>query len=147
MFVHSTLLAGLALASSVSAQASPTAYVEPTVPTGKPIAGNYGGALRPQIHYSPPKDFMVSVVAEWRPALSSRPFERVTSLAARKERLSRKINEDSICQKLLWSCQLLLIFWHFRTIRMACSWTLMESTICTTNVYIASLQLTMISHR
>ncbi|KAF2667489.1 beta-fructofuranosidase [Microthyrium microscopicum] len=33
-------------------------YVEPTVPTGTPIAGNYSGQLRPQIHFSPPKDFM-----------------------------------------------------------------------------------------
>lgn len=62
MFFSSTLLVGLALASSVAAQPSPTAYVEPTVPTGKPIAGHYGGALRPQIHYSPPKDFMVSLL-------------------------------------------------------------------------------------
>ncbi|MCJ1427421.1 hypothetical protein MMC29_005324 [Sticta canariensis] len=58
MFFYSTLPAVLALASSVTAHPSPTAYVEPTVPTGKPIAGNYGGALRPQIHFSPPKDFM-----------------------------------------------------------------------------------------
>ncbi|OAP65177.1 hypothetical protein AYL99_01149 [Fonsecaea erecta] len=33
-------------------------YVEPTVPTGTPIPGNYSGALRPQVHFSPPKDFM-----------------------------------------------------------------------------------------
>lgn len=67
MFFSSTLLAGLVLSSSVTAQPSPTAYVEPTVPTGKPIAGNYGGALRPQIHYSPPKDFMVSLLPAWGP--------------------------------------------------------------------------------
>lgn len=60
MLFQSTLLAGLALAAFAHAQASPAAYVEPTVPTGKPIAGNYGGALRPQIHFSPPRDFMVS---------------------------------------------------------------------------------------
>ena len=42
------------------AQSSASAYVEPTVPTGKPIQGDYNGALRPQIHYSPPIDFMVS---------------------------------------------------------------------------------------
>ena len=84
MFFYSTLLAVLALASSVTAQPSPTAYVEPTVPTGKPIAGNYGGALRPQIHFSPPKDFMVSVaiVPVLRPVLNYAPLERITSLGA-----------------------------------------------------------------
>lgn len=40
------------------AQSSPTSYVEPTVPTGVPITGNYGGQYRPQIHFSPPKGFM-----------------------------------------------------------------------------------------
>lgn len=71
MLLQSALLTGLALASSVHAQGSPAAYVEPTVPTGKPIAGNYGGALRPQIHFSPPKEFMVSEMsAASRPALA-----------------------------------------------------------------------------
>ena len=84
MFSYFTLLAVLVLASSATAQPSTTAYVEPTVPTGKPIAGNYGGALRPQIHFSPPKDFMVSVaiVPVLRPALSYVPFERISSLGA-----------------------------------------------------------------
>ena len=49
----------LTLARSGCAQSSVSAYVEPNVPTGKPIAGNYNGALRPQVHYSPPVDFMV----------------------------------------------------------------------------------------
>lgn len=51
------------LALAVEAQTtspSPIVYSEKNVPTGKPIAGNYGGALRPQIHFSPPKYFMVS---------------------------------------------------------------------------------------
>lgn len=51
------------LALAVDAQTispSPTVYSEKNVPTGKPIAGNYGGALRPQIHFSPPAYFMVS---------------------------------------------------------------------------------------
>jgi beta-fructofuranosidase len=48
-----------AQSSSASASSSPTStYVEPDVPTGTPIAGNYTGALRPQIHFSPPKNFM-----------------------------------------------------------------------------------------
>lgn len=60
MFVKSLILASFALASTARAQTAASTYVEPNVPTGKPIAGDYTGALRPQIHYSPPKDFMVS---------------------------------------------------------------------------------------
>ncbi|KAL6715908.1 Invertase [Lecanora helva] len=48
----------LVLACKTLAQSSASAYVEPHVPTGKPIPGNYGGSLRPQIHYSPPIGFM-----------------------------------------------------------------------------------------
>ncbi|KAL8905536.1 MAG: hypothetical protein Q9171_006632 [Xanthocarpia ochracea] len=40
----------------VRAQGSTSA--EPSVPTGRPIPGDYTGALRPQIHYSPPRGFM-----------------------------------------------------------------------------------------
>ena len=53
------------------AQSSASAYVEPTVPTGKAIQGDYNGALRPQIHYSPPIDFMVS---RYRPKTESDPI-------------------------------------------------------------------------
>ncbi|KAL9126152.1 MAG: hypothetical protein Q9217_004748 [Psora testacea] len=42
----------------VFAQSSASAYVEDGVPTGIPISGDYTGALRPQIHYSPPRGFM-----------------------------------------------------------------------------------------
>ncbi len=59
MLFNSAVLASCALASTALAQTAASAYVEPDVPTGKPIAGDYTGALRPQIHYSPPKDFMV----------------------------------------------------------------------------------------
>lgn len=66
------LLAGASLLTLVLAQSSanatnkvvgtPTAiaptYVEPTVPTGTPVPGNYTGSLRPQIHFSPPQNFM-----------------------------------------------------------------------------------------
>ena len=37
---------------------SSATYSEPGVPTGTPVVGTYNGALRPQIHFSPPKDFM-----------------------------------------------------------------------------------------
>lgn len=33
-------------------------FVDADVPTGTPIAGDYGGQYRPQIHYSPPRNFM-----------------------------------------------------------------------------------------
>ena len=58
-----SLLLFLALAYNTKAESSTAAYNEPTVPTGTPISGVYSGALRPQIHYSPPIDFMVS---DWR---------------------------------------------------------------------------------
>ncbi|KAI4112863.1 MAG: hypothetical protein LQ345_006052 [Seirophora villosa] len=48
------------LISFTGAQSSSSAYVDPSVPTGKPIPGDYTGALRPQIHYSPPKGFMIA---------------------------------------------------------------------------------------
>ena len=52
-----TTLASTALfAASVAAQSS--TYVNPAVPTGTPIAGDYTGALRPQVHFTPPKGFM-----------------------------------------------------------------------------------------
>ena len=50
----------VSFAHYAQAQSSTSSYVEPTVPTGTPIPGDYTGALRPQIHYSPPIDFMVS---------------------------------------------------------------------------------------
>lgn len=53
-------VAGFALTAIVQSQSSTTSYIQAGVPTGTPIAGNYTGALRPQIHYSPPKDFMAS---------------------------------------------------------------------------------------
>ena len=54
MFVAVVLSGLLLIASNTSAQDVPS------VPTGTPIPGDYTGALRPQIHYSPPKEFMVA---------------------------------------------------------------------------------------
>ena len=56
----SSLVLLLSFAHYAQSQSSTSSYVEPTVPTGTPIPGDYTGALRPQIHYSPPIDFMVS---------------------------------------------------------------------------------------
>jgi beta-fructofuranosidase len=47
------------LSTSASASASPTStYSQSDVPTGTPIPGNYGGAYRPQVHFTPPQGFM-----------------------------------------------------------------------------------------
>ncbi|KAI9654837.1 MAG: hypothetical protein M1829_000733 [Trizodia sp. TS-e1964] len=61
MLSLSAFVAGLAFLASAYAQDAlsfPT-YVQPNaVPTGVPIRGDYRGALRPQIHFSPPQHFM-----------------------------------------------------------------------------------------
>ncbi|KAI1334603.1 glycosyl hydrolase [Xylariaceae sp. FL0016] len=57
MQFRSLYVAAVALAASGAAQNVST-YVNPAVPTGVPVAGNYTGALRPQVHFSPPQNFM-----------------------------------------------------------------------------------------
>jgi len=53
-----SLFLGASLLPAVFAKGTTSVYVEPTVPTGIPVPGNYTGALRPQIHFSPPQNFM-----------------------------------------------------------------------------------------
>ncbi|TGJ88571.1 hypothetical protein E0Z10_g263 [Xylaria hypoxylon] len=50
------LLSAALFAVSTTAQSS--TYVNPAVPTGTPVPGNYTGDLRPQVHFSPPQGFM-----------------------------------------------------------------------------------------
>ena len=57
MLCPSLLLSVAAFAGATAAQGAPT-YANLAVPTGTPIPGNYTGALRPQVHYSPPVGFM-----------------------------------------------------------------------------------------
>ncbi|ROW04764.1 hypothetical protein VMCG_04731 [Cytospora schulzeri] len=45
------------LAATTAAQGVST-YLNPAVPTGIPIPGNYTGSLRPQVHFSPPQHFL-----------------------------------------------------------------------------------------
>ncbi|KAH7071110.1 invertase precursor [Paraphoma chrysanthemicola] len=45
-------------ASTAVAQTSTSTYSQSDVPTGTAIPGNYDGAYRPQVHYSPPQGFM-----------------------------------------------------------------------------------------
>ena len=56
------LFTALLVGSSLFPQAiwgqSTSSYIEPSVPTGVPIAGDYNSPLRPQTHFSPPKNFM-----------------------------------------------------------------------------------------
>jgi hypothetical protein len=49
------LLAGCFLSVAI---AEASASVEAGTPDRAPIAGNYTGPLRPQVHFSPPKGFM-----------------------------------------------------------------------------------------
>jgi beta-fructofuranosidase len=52
-----TLTALLSIVSLASAQSTST-YSQSDVPTGTVIPGDYDGALRPQVHFSPPQGFM-----------------------------------------------------------------------------------------
>jgi beta-fructofuranosidase len=54
MWFSLPLLAVLASVAVVGA----LAYVEARMPIGMPNTGNYTGALRPHIHFSPPRGFM-----------------------------------------------------------------------------------------
>ncbi|KAK7963408.1 beta-fructofuranosidase [Apiospora saccharicola] len=51
-------LLSVAALSGVTAAQGVSTYVNPAVPTGTPVPGNYTGPLRPQVHYSPPAGFM-----------------------------------------------------------------------------------------
>lgn len=52
------MLWALLFAGLTAAQGSPTTAFNEGVPTGTPVPGDYSGALRPQIHFSPPSNFM-----------------------------------------------------------------------------------------
>jgi beta-fructofuranosidase len=56
--LEARLLVFLAIFAGIAVGQHATTYSNPTVPTGKPIPGKYTGPLRPQIHFSPPIDFM-----------------------------------------------------------------------------------------
>ncbi|TLD11279.1 hypothetical protein PgNI_05665 [Pyricularia grisea] len=54
-----TAAAGSVLvAASVAAAQNVVPFVNPAVPTGVPIPGNYTGVLRPRVHFTPPQHFM-----------------------------------------------------------------------------------------
>jgi len=51
-------LLSLSLSACSPALAQTTTYFSPGVPTSQPIAGNYNGVYRPQVHFSPPINFV-----------------------------------------------------------------------------------------
>ena len=52
------VFAAVAAAASNSSAPTATPIFDNGVPTNAPVPGNYAGALRPQIHFSPPQNFM-----------------------------------------------------------------------------------------
>lgn len=46
------------LINGIGTLAQTTTYFAPGIPTAQPIPGNYTGAYRPQVHFSPPQNFM-----------------------------------------------------------------------------------------
>jgi beta-fructofuranosidase len=49
---------GAIAAIAVASPSQTSSAFDSGVPTGTPVPGNYSGSLRPQIHFSPPKNFM-----------------------------------------------------------------------------------------
>ena len=91
-FLASCLLL-LAASHTAIAQSSASAYVQDGVPTDAPIPGDYTGALRPQMHYSPPKGFMVSLMRMCEGKLSDM-LDRMTPMA---------------CSSMLMACIIFII--------------------------------------
>ena len=58
MMLLAFVFAVVAAAASNSSTLSATPVFDSGVPTNAPIPGDYTGALRPQIHFSPPRNFM-----------------------------------------------------------------------------------------
>jgi sucrose-6-phosphate hydrolase SacC (GH32 family) len=58
MMLLAFVFAAVAAAASNSSTPTATPIFDSGVPTNAPVPGNYTGALRPQIHFSPPQKFM-----------------------------------------------------------------------------------------
>lgn len=58
MWLFAFILAAFAVAQNSTIQSSTSVAFDAGVPTNAPVAGDYNGAWRPQIHFSPPKDFI-----------------------------------------------------------------------------------------
>ncbi|KAI9724636.1 MAG: hypothetical protein M1828_003660 [Chrysothrix sp. TS-e1954] len=58
-----TLSLWATIVTTVHGQSRTGTYIEPGVPTGVAVSGNYTGDLRPQVHFSPPKIQTVPVLA------------------------------------------------------------------------------------
>lgn len=58
MMLFAVFFAALAVAQNSSMPTSTSTMFDAGVPTNMPVPGDYNGAWRPQVHFSPPKDFM-----------------------------------------------------------------------------------------
>lgn len=58
MWFFAAAFAAFAVAQNSSMPSATTTIFDYGVPTDAPVPGDYTGALRPQIHFSPPTDFM-----------------------------------------------------------------------------------------
>ena len=98
MYLSSLIPLVFSVVHSARSQSSTSSYVEPTVPTGAPIPGDYSGTLRPQIHYSPPIDFMV------RRCKSTPGSNRSTSFT--RDPVDVRRNGTSVFEYQKWEFQL-----------------------------------------
>ena len=136
MFINLRALLVLALLSSGQAQSSSSVYVQPTVPTGTPVPGNYSGALRPQIHFSPPQWFMVSespVISRFVHFIRFTPKEPKEGCVLCFENLGEAESDCIVGQVLNRNV--------CRTIRTDCLSTATESIISTISVCSGSFPL------
>ena len=58
MMLLALIFAAVAATTSNTSAPASTEIFDSGVPTNEPVSGNYTGALRPQIHFSPPQNFL-----------------------------------------------------------------------------------------
>ena len=58
MMLSSLVFAAVVAAALDSPTSTFTSTFDSSVPNNVPVLGDYNGALRPQIHFSPPQNFM-----------------------------------------------------------------------------------------
>lgn len=56
--VGSVISSAVSSSLTVTGSAATSTFSQSNVPTGTPLPGNYGGAYRPQVHFSPPQGFV-----------------------------------------------------------------------------------------
>lgn len=58
MMFFAILFAAVSVAQNSSMPTTTSAVFDAGVPTNAPVPGLYNGTYRPQVHFSPPRDFM-----------------------------------------------------------------------------------------